>query len=144
ERSDWQPLERKKVNEELGKVYKIHTLAGNPVKEILLKLNLPDNRILKDGGEGTCFQLSLRFIAAYSYPANNYKDIMKAQVDPHGFAESGSSLLENLAWKVRIIDVKLVGKDCVDNVHEFTGNGGTDLAKITKKWPKLDKIKLEI
>ncbi|GKA01491.1 hypothetical protein Tco_0674156 [Tanacetum coccineum] len=28
-------------------------LAGNPVKEILLKLNLPDHRILKDGGEGT-------------------------------------------------------------------------------------------
>nr|GEV22848.1 hypothetical protein [Tanacetum cinerariifolium] len=27
--------------------------AGNPVKEILLKLNLPDHRILKDGGEGT-------------------------------------------------------------------------------------------
>ncbi|GJY64987.1 retrovirus-related pol polyprotein from transposon TNT 1-94 [Tanacetum coccineum] len=28
-----------------------YTLAGNPVKEILLKLNLPDHRILKDGGE---------------------------------------------------------------------------------------------
>ncbi|GKF79956.1 hypothetical protein Tco_0235524, partial [Tanacetum coccineum] len=28
-----------------------YALAGNPVKEILLKLNLPDNRILKDGGE---------------------------------------------------------------------------------------------
>ncbi|GJR08123.1 hypothetical protein Tco_0790775 [Tanacetum coccineum] len=28
------------------------TLAGNPVKEILLKLSLPDHRILKDGGEG--------------------------------------------------------------------------------------------
>ncbi|GJY63410.1 hypothetical protein Tco_0464870 [Tanacetum coccineum] len=27
--------------------------AGNPVKEILPKLNLPDHRILKDGGEGT-------------------------------------------------------------------------------------------
>ncbi|GJW42074.1 hypothetical protein Tco_0070873 [Tanacetum coccineum] len=26
--------------------------AGNPVKEILHKLNLPDHRILKDGGEG--------------------------------------------------------------------------------------------
>nr|GEX62471.1 hypothetical protein [Tanacetum cinerariifolium] len=39
-------------------------------------------RILKDGGEGTCFQLSQRFIAACSYPTNNYKDIMKAQ-DPH-------------------------------------------------------------
>ncbi|GKA56488.1 hypothetical protein Tco_0755560 [Tanacetum coccineum] len=29
------------------------TSAGNPVKEILLKLNLPDHRILKDGGEET-------------------------------------------------------------------------------------------
>ncbi|GJS37461.1 hypothetical protein Tco_0535843 [Tanacetum coccineum] len=29
------------------------TLAGNPVNEILLKLNLPDSRIFKDGGEGT-------------------------------------------------------------------------------------------
>ncbi|GKC63019.1 hypothetical protein Tco_1095617, partial [Tanacetum coccineum] len=69
-----------KVNEELGKVswweivrrrpkaatkdhmissydvliiQKDHTSAGNPIKDILLKLNLPDHRILKDGGEGT-------------------------------------------------------------------------------------------
>nr|GEX01138.1 hypothetical protein [Tanacetum cinerariifolium] len=59
---------------------KIHTLAGNPVKEILLKLNLPDHRTLKDGGEGTCFQLSQRFIAACSEATIKYKDIMKAQV----------------------------------------------------------------
>ncbi|GJS41634.1 hypothetical protein Tco_0566677 [Tanacetum coccineum] len=31
--------------------YWFYTSAGNPVKEILLKLNLPDHRILKDGGE---------------------------------------------------------------------------------------------
>ncbi|GJX38470.1 zinc finger, CCHC-type containing protein [Tanacetum coccineum] len=30
---------------------KFYTLAGNPVKEILLKLNLPDHRIRKDGGD---------------------------------------------------------------------------------------------
>ncbi|GKC92627.1 putative reverse transcriptase domain-containing protein [Tanacetum coccineum] len=30
-----------------------YTSAGNPIKEILLKLNLPDHRKLKDGGEGT-------------------------------------------------------------------------------------------
>nr|GEV98231.1 hypothetical protein [Tanacetum cinerariifolium] len=29
------------------------SVAGNPVKEILLKLNIPDHRIFKDGGEGT-------------------------------------------------------------------------------------------
>ncbi|GJZ46783.1 hypothetical protein Tco_0600615 [Tanacetum coccineum] len=28
-----------------------YTSAENPIKEILLKLNLPDHRILKDGGE---------------------------------------------------------------------------------------------
>ncbi|GJX27631.1 hypothetical protein Tco_0235710 [Tanacetum coccineum] len=32
---------------------RFYTSAGNLVKEILLKLNLPDHRILKDGGEGT-------------------------------------------------------------------------------------------
>ncbi|GJZ15967.1 hypothetical protein Tco_0551644 [Tanacetum coccineum] len=31
---------------------RFYTSAGNPVKEILLKLNLPDHRIFKDGGEG--------------------------------------------------------------------------------------------
>ncbi|GJX10885.1 hypothetical protein Tco_0200744 [Tanacetum coccineum] len=34
-------------------VERFDTLAGNPVKEILLKLNLPDHRILKYEGEGT-------------------------------------------------------------------------------------------
>ncbi|GKE26740.1 hypothetical protein Tco_1442124 [Tanacetum coccineum] len=31
---------------------KFYTSAGNPVKDILLKLNLPNHRKLKDGGEG--------------------------------------------------------------------------------------------
>ncbi|GJR68643.1 hypothetical protein Tco_0014708 [Tanacetum coccineum] len=34
------------------------TSAGNPVKQILLKLNLPDHRKLKDGGEVKEFQRS--------------------------------------------------------------------------------------
>ncbi|GKA73676.1 hypothetical protein Tco_0779978, partial [Tanacetum coccineum] len=37
-----------------------NTTAGNPVKEILLKLNLPDHRILKYGGEVKEFQRSFR------------------------------------------------------------------------------------
>nr|GEX59369.1 retrovirus-related Pol polyprotein from transposon TNT 1-94 [Tanacetum cinerariifolium] len=40
-------------------------------------------RTCKDGGEGTCFQLSQRFIAACSYPTIMYKDIMKAQTKDH-------------------------------------------------------------
>ncbi|GKA61947.1 hypothetical protein Tco_0761466 [Tanacetum coccineum] len=39
---------------------RFETSAGNPVKEILLKLNLPDHRILKDGGEVKEFQRSFR------------------------------------------------------------------------------------
>ncbi|GKC60071.1 hypothetical protein Tco_1087669 [Tanacetum coccineum] len=39
--------------EDLQLFKRLYTLAGNPVKEILLKLNLPDHRILKDEGEVT-------------------------------------------------------------------------------------------
>ncbi|GJZ84739.1 retrovirus-related pol polyprotein from transposon TNT 1-94 [Tanacetum coccineum] len=39
---------------------RFYTSAGNPVKEILLKLNLPDHRKLKDGGEDKEFQRSFR------------------------------------------------------------------------------------
>ncbi|GKA72541.1 hypothetical protein Tco_0778757 [Tanacetum coccineum] len=39
---------------------RFYTSAGNPVKEILLKLNLPDHRILKDGSEVKEFQRSFR------------------------------------------------------------------------------------
>ncbi|GJW21086.1 hypothetical protein Tco_0031708 [Tanacetum coccineum] len=70
---------KKKVNEELrkfvgGRLYEgdlrlrqknhmilsliFNTTAGNPVKKILLKLNLSDHRILKDGGEVKEFQRS--------------------------------------------------------------------------------------
>nr|GEV01816.1 hypothetical protein [Tanacetum cinerariifolium] len=38
------------------------------------------HRTLKDGGEGTCFQLSQRFITACSYLTIKYKDTMKAQI----------------------------------------------------------------
>ncbi|GJX44820.1 hypothetical protein Tco_0261496 [Tanacetum coccineum] len=36
---------------------RFNTSAGNPVKDILLKLNLPDHRILKDGGKGATLKL---------------------------------------------------------------------------------------
>nr|GEX56353.1 hypothetical protein [Tanacetum cinerariifolium] len=41
--------EKDQIDNILKERRKIPTLAGNPVNEILLKLNLPDNRILKDG-----------------------------------------------------------------------------------------------
>ncbi|GJY02279.1 hypothetical protein Tco_0360431 [Tanacetum coccineum] len=58
---------------------RFNTTAGNHVKEILLKLNLPNHRY-KDGHGGTWFQLTHKFIAACSYSTDIYKDTMKAQV----------------------------------------------------------------
>ncbi|GJR65957.1 hypothetical protein Tco_0012022 [Tanacetum coccineum] len=39
---------------------RFNTTAGNPVKKILLKLNLSDHRILKDGGGGECQEYELK------------------------------------------------------------------------------------
>ncbi|GJU90602.1 hypothetical protein Tco_1303025 [Tanacetum coccineum] len=39
-------------------VLRFYTSAGNPVKDILLKLNLPEHRILKDGGEDATYIFS--------------------------------------------------------------------------------------
>nr|GEW47810.1 hypothetical protein [Tanacetum cinerariifolium] len=54
----------------------ILTKAGNPVKKILLKLNLSDHRKLKDGGKGTWFQQSHKFITTCSYLTIKYKDMI--------------------------------------------------------------------
>ncbi|GJU29718.1 hypothetical protein Tco_1173307, partial [Tanacetum coccineum] len=53
------------------------TSAGNPVKEILLKLNLPDHRIFKDEGEGLWYPKRTRIeiiIYADSDHAGDYVD----------------------------------------------------------------------
>nr|GEW24173.1 hypothetical protein [Tanacetum cinerariifolium] len=59
-----------------NKLMIILTKAGDPVKKILLKLNLSDHRKHQDGGEGTWFQLSYKFITTCSYPTIKYKDIV--------------------------------------------------------------------
>ncbi|GJT37526.1 zinc finger, CCHC-type containing protein [Tanacetum coccineum] len=45
------PTEMELTLEQIVMKSRFDTSAGNPVKEILLKLNLPDHRIFKDGGE---------------------------------------------------------------------------------------------
>ncbi|GKC77746.1 hypothetical protein Tco_1128520, partial [Tanacetum coccineum] len=54
----WSTLKKKRANimikfdeSNTHVLERFYTSAGNPVKEILLKLNLPDHRKLKDGGE---------------------------------------------------------------------------------------------
>ncbi|GJY00593.1 hypothetical protein Tco_0357611 [Tanacetum coccineum] len=49
EKEKKKPAEFQEIEEEQEVLF--YTSAGNPVKEILLKLNIPDHRILKDGGE---------------------------------------------------------------------------------------------
>ncbi|GJX96898.1 hypothetical protein Tco_0352696 [Tanacetum coccineum] len=61
--------------------------AGNPVKEILFNLNLPDHRsVLTEPEVHVKMEMEIprssrfKFITACSYSVNKYKDMMKAQV----------------------------------------------------------------
>ncbi|GJZ78370.1 hypothetical protein Tco_0643207 [Tanacetum coccineum] len=63
------------------------TYTGNPVNEILLKLNLPDHRsVLTDLEVQVKMEMEIprssgvNFVTACSYSTNKSKDVMKAQV----------------------------------------------------------------
>nr|GEU76061.1 hypothetical protein [Tanacetum cinerariifolium] len=81
--------------------------AGNPVKEILLKLNLPDHRsILTDSKEYIKKDVEVpgssrltRFIATCSYSTDIYKDIKKAQKPNHKKTRSDQKRHFNLRSK---------------------------------------------
>ncbi|GJV75402.1 hypothetical protein Tco_1506986 [Tanacetum coccineum] len=67
-------------------VLRSNTYTGNPVKEILLKLNLPDHRsVLTDPEVQVKMEMEIHhssrvnFITACSYSTDTSKDIMKAQ-----------------------------------------------------------------
>ncbi|GJT61672.1 hypothetical protein Tco_1005205 [Tanacetum coccineum] len=55
-------------------------VAGNPVKKILLKLNLSDHRLSKMVVEVPDSSCLTRSITTCSYPIDQHKVIMKAQV----------------------------------------------------------------
>ncbi|GJT14981.1 hypothetical protein Tco_0873687 [Tanacetum coccineum] len=61
-------------------MHRFNTTAGNPVKKILLKLNLSDHRLCKMVVEVPDSSWLTRSIATCSYPTDKHKDIMKAQV----------------------------------------------------------------
>nr|GEU68817.1 hypothetical protein [Tanacetum cinerariifolium] len=65
----------------LMRINELHKFSDGTLNDIRTAL---DDR-LKDGGEGTCFQLSQRFITACSYPTIKYKYIMKAQLVVEGW-----------------------------------------------------------
>nr|GEW39132.1 hypothetical protein [Tanacetum cinerariifolium] len=82
--------------------------AGNPIKEILLKLNLPDHRKLKDGGKGTCFQLSQRFIAACSYPTIN-DGVLKLKNFKKDESKSSQVIKSRMAKNILIASILSTG-----------------------------------
>ncbi|GJR43597.1 hypothetical protein Tco_1311700 [Tanacetum coccineum] len=59
---------------------RFNTTAGNPVKKILLKLNLSDHRLFKMVVEVPGSSCLTRSITTCSYPTDKHKVIMKAQV----------------------------------------------------------------
>ncbi|GJQ92096.1 hypothetical protein Tco_0003235 [Tanacetum coccineum] len=59
---------------------RFNTSAGNPVKKILLKLNLSDHRLCKMVVEVPDSSWLTRSITTCSYPTDKHKVIMKAQV----------------------------------------------------------------
>ncbi|GJU48388.1 hypothetical protein Tco_1217943 [Tanacetum coccineum] len=60
---------------------RFNTTAGNPVKKILLKLNLSDHRLCKIVVEVPDSSWLTRSITTCSYPTNKHKVIMKDQID---------------------------------------------------------------
>ncbi|GJS94971.1 hypothetical protein Tco_0801939 [Tanacetum coccineum] len=61
------------------------TSAGNPVKEILLKLSLPDHRIFKDGGEAKvtnveAFESTIISLSEIDHPSNGRRSPMQDTV----------------------------------------------------------------
>ncbi|GJV84183.1 hypothetical protein Tco_1524081 [Tanacetum coccineum] len=59
---------------------RFNTTAGNPVKKILLKLNLSDHRLCKMVVEVPDSSWLTRSITTCSYPTDKHKVIMKAQI----------------------------------------------------------------
>ncbi|GKC41552.1 hypothetical protein Tco_1059274, partial [Tanacetum coccineum] len=86
--------------------------AGNPVKDILLKLNLPNHRIFKDGGEGMSMSIQKSRVHKVAKLQDGEKRLCLVddlKVDPHGFEGifkdgdgvrvGGQYLLKNFVFK---------------------------------------------
>nr|GEU73703.1 hypothetical protein [Tanacetum cinerariifolium] len=115
-------------------VERFDTTAGNPVKEILLKLNLHDHRILKDGGEESKDLRSLslneliRNLKVHKMIIKKYFEIVKANVERKSLAlkakkESGdeeclTSGSEDEEYAMAVRDFKkFFKKRCNDSNH---------------------------
>ncbi|GKD78718.1 hypothetical protein Tco_1341339 [Tanacetum coccineum] len=76
---------------------RFNTTAGNPVKKILLKLNLSDHRLFKMVVEVPGSSCLTRSITTCSYPTDKHKVIMKAQ---NGYEHVGPEVASPQGGKV--------------------------------------------
>ncbi|GJS37534.1 hypothetical protein Tco_0535916 [Tanacetum coccineum] len=72
-------LKTRRIMRSLERFVRFNTSAGNPVKKILLKLNLSDHRLCKMVVEVPDSSWLTRSITTCSYPTDKHKVIMKAQ-----------------------------------------------------------------
>ncbi|GJR45262.1 hypothetical protein Tco_1313365 [Tanacetum coccineum] len=90
-------------------VLRFYTLTGNPVKEILPKLNIPDHRILKDGGEGLqdgkVYKMAKRdyawlMISSWNFP-RDFAKLVKAISFPQDVSSTSDRRLIELENQVQ-------------------------------------------
>ncbi|GKB11045.1 hypothetical protein Tco_0844968 [Tanacetum coccineum] len=82
---------------------RFNTTAGNPVKKILLKLNLSDHRLCKIVVEVPDSSWLTRSITTCSYPTNKHKVIMKAQKKFK--KDATSKVFQRMVWSMSVPDV---------------------------------------
>ncbi|GJT97394.1 hypothetical protein Tco_1092912 [Tanacetum coccineum] len=123
-------------------VLRFDTSAGNPVKEILLKLNLPDHRIFKDGGIGVNAGDSKLMLLGITYYCWFYGILSKQK------AVNEEVQLQDLVDKKKVIineftvrrDLQLKdveGIECLPTATIFE-----ELTRMGKKWVKVQLIPL--
>ncbi|GJZ39411.1 hypothetical protein Tco_0585974 [Tanacetum coccineum] len=85
---------------------RFNTSAGNPVKKILLKLNLSDHRLCKMVVEVPDSSWLTRSITTCSYPTDKHKDIKTSKSSSTCFKTSATPDTTHLSRSVKSVQVK--------------------------------------
>ncbi|GJS15623.1 hypothetical protein Tco_0410095 [Tanacetum coccineum] len=101
--------------------------AGNPVKEILLNLNIPDHRsVLIEPEVHVKMEMEIprsnrvKFITACSYSIDKYKDMMKAQYEKLDCVELTKAL--HAKWRAKVTAIEESNNLTTLSLDELIGN----------------------